>query len=1603
MLINQIDELFDTILNKFYDFLYKKTIFKKYNKDANFVVFQEDILITIEEFIKTISANDILKAIKKEIYLNHIYNVIKRYCAFYIYLGIGYYFDEGRDLFITNIIETSKNQKDTTYQIQNFFNSDNNSKIIGFFSDIQNIKSLVEFKTIDKIKIIISNNPIKFNNIIKIFSELGEDYIINNFLIKDNFHNILKTIIFKLIYLKEEKIEINKLLNEVEKEEGEYKYIEIVVGNVNKIVDFNIIQKFLNIKQIKSGLAEEIYNYLIEMKENYELIVKKNQDFINYLFSNKILIPITEEFLRYHKDSEKYDNESENKKDDTKIKYIINKINNIRNYYSQIIDKNPKLKLEIEKYFYKNLDPRMGILYNDNEEIKIIQKLMVSENASDYDLLIELQNIRKYAYVNFKNVSNDFIKLRTPNTIEAIRSINLKKKKSELIETRIGHNNIDLNVIGIAFNPSRLNINNKTNKILRPIECFSVKDLVNVKDITKKDNGFLSFIKVLEKIVTKKNNNKLFYWIFNNSKDIPKVDNYINYNKDNPDKNIKIMLADIYNVWTNIVKTKFLNYINKINSINNWQLEILLKNYQKKYFNFNFNPEIKNELLNFVLLKKFKELKITEDETDNMIPGQRNKIIELPFADIKKNKKNIIILNQNKKIIEENIGNHINAICHHYIKWDNLKKMSKSNQEDFNQQVFEFVKRYVKENDKGQRICKSCNELLMLDKYVYEGTYVKELDQFMTTSMAVHQQLTDLPQYINLKRTINNLGKNLEKISYMADLTAYIGNDPIVKLHRKTVIKDTIDLILLHTNYLKNQSKDRIEQAGVNYNIKKEYTNLFFFELKDEIFLTSSIDTDYYKLIKYNNVMVYLIFIIISELNSGQILNLKNDKRCNFFFYLKFGDILFKDLYLRTNDKEKILITQIPLLTYIIYYFSCILTSNKLWLWNDTTENKKEKDSFNINIQKSIIHTIIDLINSVIEANLQKEKNYLYEILSTRFFIKLKHTFDDNQLMKRINDNINKKINYDETSKKFSFINKKISFIPIQYDITFENNINTKYCEVTMRKINKLQYKKNTNKINSLTNCDDGKFHIWTIIDGNMSCNLCNKIYSEILKENNTTETENDSSYYDKLKLLFIKKLTKKHCISGNLHQFEAGANNCSLCKINPNTYEYSKKELSQLEINLNNKNNIEINNNFKKIKQIEKINIDNKIYNKKILNKFNKRFETEVINKYSSNNIENYIIDFIDRIIEILGNKIKIKNKVTYIKDTIYIIDHDYLGNLLKSPINILSSDNLILTYIEHPLFKKDVLYYKDKANKLYVYYDIVTLQYLGYSDNNKEIKQNKNNASIKVEYSIKDCLLLMGLENTYTNLYHIDSSLINNFNPDINHIVNNLCRNRIINLKQIISRTLSIINSVRNHGKILSIHNIKEKEIVNDFITKLRKFNLKDKDNSNGVFKHSKHICNLVNFKKITNQLNVKLNKNYINNNFLNIMHNSDLQLIFYIIMNFNRLLDYNPQTAIQSELAHLIIRIIQYNMEIYLKENNYDFRKFEHLVLGDVPYIDETIRPISLYQELFGEGDIDENKIKENNYDAQEAKDSFDIDDYEVDDDIDGAIEALDGYEK
>ena len=1450
MYINQIDNLLDNIINKFNLYINKIKLFEKIKKDTNFVKFQNEIMKTIKGFYETINKNDINNILKNEDNTNYILNIIKRYIAYYIYLGIAYYYNGDRDLFITNILESSKNQKTSIIQIQNFFNSENNSKIISFYTIIKNIIKLLEFKTIDRIKIILQNNPIIYDTTIELFNIIGEDYIINNFLVKDNFHNIIKTLIFKIIYLNEEKNNVINFLNQKEEQESEYKYIEIVISKLDKIADFSVLKSFLTPEQIKAGLDEEIYNYMNKIRDEKRQIELEANEFLNHLLSQEHIIPITEDFLRYHKKSEKYTkdqliSDEVKERDATKIKIILNKINKVENLYSSVLQNNPKLKLETLSYFYKQMEERKAVLYNDDEEVKIINKLEFSDQATDIDLLIDLENIRKYCYVNFKDFKNDGFKARPKKTIQAIRNTSIGSKKK--LELRTTNNNISSNVIGLAWNPSKI-----------PIECYYSKDLINVRKLYKNDNGYKSFTQVMKKTFNK-NNKKIYYWIFDNDKDIIKLDKYKNVSSFDKSKYIMNMLTEIFDIYLNLLKNKIKNNLDSNNNLSITKIDNTFKYFNKKYYDFNLNPSIKNELLNYSLMK-VKELKVTEDEVDNIIPGKNKNIILLPDVSKEKIKENIILISdkEEKEVIKSN--NYDDSVCYHYIKWSSVLKTSKRNDSQ-NQAIFDFVKKYVRQNNEGEFVCKSCGEILNLKKYVYEGTYIAELDTFMTTSLAVNQNLNEIKKYEKYSRTIRNVEKNIEKICSLINLNYYLGNLPTTKLYRKLLIKDIIDLILIHTEYLKVQPKNRIEIASKNYNINKNLTNLFFFPLKDDIFITSSEDTDYYKIIKYNNVISYIVLLIIAELNSGQIQLLKEDKNCNYFIYSKIKDKLLGDLYIRVSRKEKISLLKLPLLGYVMFYISSILTHNNIWLWN----NKNNQKGYSIIIQKTIIHTLVDLINTIVEANFQENKNYLYEIISTRLTMKFNSLFNDANIVEIIRNKSLNKIKIDVKTKKISFITKKINFIELtgKYnDIELFHQKNYE-CKSELKKIKRRSKNKSINNFSNITNCLDGQFHDWNSVDGELKCSRCNKKYSEVIKDDNKTNKKSNEKIFEKIKLHQLKKLTKNYCISGEQHDIDISTNLCKLCNLNPNTTNYTEKQLLQLNKNLKElkdkkilKSINKLNKNIKK----NKLNLEN---NEIIMNKFNKRYETQ-----TGNILNNYITDFIDKLKKISGKKIIINNEEILLDETIYIIGHDFTGTPTKNKIFISSNDDKIKVEYNNKFFNTDVIYIINRKTSKTNYYNLINKNYIGFSEGKKNFNKIKSDVYLEVIQSVKDMVLNIGLENDFSDLYNINSDYRIKFNKDIfennkSTIIEQIIRNRSSNIKFIISKIISIVNSIRYNKRSNNIFSTKENQIIIEFRKILKKFKMKDKDNHKSVFKNYQEIVNKLNMNKVANNINIKLSE--------------------------------------------------------------------------------------------------------------------------------------------
>ena len=1622
MFINNLDKLLEEILNNFYLYLEEKKVIKKIQKDVNFVKFQPEIDKILFNFfdsnisnIKKKLGNSIKKTDQKL-----IENLILRYLGYYMFLSIGYYYSGGRDIFITNIIEIAKAQSTSKRSIPNFYDSENNSIIIGYFSDIKNLLGLLEFKTIDRIKIVISNAPIKYDNISNMIKLLGEDYFENFFLIKNNNHNIIKTIIFRLIYLNRDREDVIDIVSRKEKDNSEYKFIEIVVSKDNKLVDFTIIQNFLSNEQLNPALAKDLYEYLEDYNKSQEIYLENKDQIIDYIFTENIFIPVSQDFLKYHRDNEKYEFETKDfrDRDATKIKYIVNKFFKVQSLHAEHLKKKPNEKKKILDMFYKQLSNRDAVLYNDTEDLKIIQKLLLSEKTDDLDLLIDLENIRRYAYLNYKTINGDGFKIRPSKSIRTIRQTNLKRsniEKSLNIETRGTNTSIDSNIVGIVFNPSGVDLN-----------CFTTKDLINVRRETGNTNGYNAFGKILNNNFSDKKfkKNKLYFWEFDLSKDNIELSSYQNITNNNK-KKLKIMIEELFMTYFNNIVNKIYNLLKNKKNISSWLIKNFIEKINKEVVNLELDKTVFNKLI-FDMYSKLPNIK--SEIKIKKIP--ESDIIRLPI--IKSTKDSAYIKKINIKEIGDNIeiDKDDNAICHHYIEWIDIKKISRKNVDEKNQAIFDFVKKYVRENKRGDFICKSCGEFLKLRNYIFEGTYVKELDIFLTTSLAVQQNLEEIPKYVPFNKIIKNNIKNLERIANVLNITNLLGNLPEIRLRKKLVVKNVLDYIIIHSQFIRVIGEKEKRLLSDRYNNK--LTNLIFFKLEDSIYVTSSDDTDKLKLLKVNNLLSYLILFILTDINHGMILQMKEDKKLNFFFFNRFKDALFGNLKIRVNEKETILVKNIPLFAYSLYMLTGASVNNSMW--SDSNYDTKKIPIY----QKILIHTVVDIYNTILEAYFSSsekvkklEGNYLYELIAQKFISKLSYVFNDSNILEKLSERSNQMIR--KKDNKISFITKKINNIKVNKfdpndlnDLVIETSnsnvipykLKSDNCLTTF-KLDTTINRYNTENYDEFTNCPDGNLHNWGYNDSNLICKNCKASFQQLFKKyNNTTTEKDDDIIFENIKYNFLTKITKNYCLDGTLHDISSSGK-CNKCKLDPIKHSYTKKELDKLEKNLKDKKiqeSLQIIKNNKKKKEIL-LNKKEKI--SKILLKFEKRYV-----KHTKMNLKNYISEFINKLEKKSGGKIKYDKNEYYLKLNKFIINNDYSGKQLQKPITILSEgdynvkrkdiQNDISKYY-HSKIEKYVYLYYNRGNHTYFFYDCNTLIFLGSSENIKDIKFAKFKNNIKIIPSIKHQLLNLGLINNHYNLYTVFNSLVEKSNEYVknfikinnNLIVNNIIETRVNNLKQIIHKMNELIEKINNKQKIkINYFNSEQNKIVNDFTKLINNIELTDPDGSNSVFKHKDYI--LGNIKSSTN-LKVDENKFYLNPfpildlEFLNEANLMDSKLIFFIIYNFNRLIDYNQGQQI-SILNYLLVRLIHFNYNQYwIGIEKPDVKKFISYIYTDQPYMDDRLRVAGIYNELVDdEVEIDE-ETKNAMMDNIEANDALDIFDYEADDsEGENYVEALD-YEQ
>ena len=1668
MYINKIDELMDKIIDDFYNNIITNKEFTKINNEINFVKYQLNINKILANYASQINRKEIFNIVNDEDNTNTVIELFKKYIAYYFFLTIGFNYTGKYETFINNIIEFTKNQAGFELKITNFFNSDSNSNIIKYYTLVKNMLTVLNADSI-KLATLVKNK--NFTESISFLNELGQEFVNTAFKLENlggklttQAHNMIKTIIINEIYIKRDKEDIYQILDKTEKTAGEFIFIDIVVPKM-EYIDYSTIELSLPQSDVDSGLAAEIYDLITQ----YDVFVKtkdmSTDDKILELLNRKFVVPITEDFLLYHKDSEKYekkgisDTESaydKKKKEDTRIKYIINKIDSASEYFSKNIKNDTDLRKNIEKLFYVPLSDRRVVTINHYEDLRIVDKLQKQgkkaiETSEYYN---ELVTYMQYPYVSFKDFQQYGMNISLTHTIDAARSTIFEKHaagtQQKYLQLRVGGANQSINIVGFIVPNNKLSLH-----------CIKGKNLIdirkvgyNVKGQTKKiSNGYEGTLKFIKRsLINPHKELPGIYWMFDLENDKVTLESYNITSNLNINEQVKLLTSKLYD---DILVVVYNNIIRKIENKKDITINYFYKliKYYNKFIDIPYESDIYNQLESKLFRDFLTNLVDKYDKQQDAFPGLFGEVIKLPNApEVKKDKIPSVIIRKQfadsklikkitKKEDEDEETAIITAVCQHFVTWDNISAIRKKNPNQFAKLLFEFMFQYIIQNHEDDFICKSCGSLVNIKNYVLDGAY-DEGGSFISFSMTMDVPLEDIFEYEKYKPSIRNIEKLTEKVAYVANINSLVGKSSTIKSRIRRIVKDTIDLILLHNVNLKNIYKERNNKISA-YGLSKELSNLFVFDLDNSIFIFSTKDKDFYKPIKRNNILTYIVFLILLELSENQLLYMSNDKICNYYMYEKYGRAWFNDIYIRKNNQASIVpILNYEVLCYLIFYISCLLTKYNMWHTNiastkatageDVTEPTEKKKKFDPNIQKAIIHTLVDFLNSIIEMYSKKKKHYMYDMIANKFFQKLNTMFNNEELLNKIKEIEKKKIT---TVAKSKLIASKAPNIILAGEFNHADYIEESQwmkCKITKKflKQRKLNQHDKVYNISNVTNCESGTFHMWsqaTNVDKTCTCKICKITTSQIDKSDKMTE-----KIQNNYKVLELQKISKKYCSSGILHNFVYDTNSkCSICMKckHKESDTYDKTEIVELEKNIR-----KVNEYLK-----DKANYKEPMLDIELKGDKGKK-QTDIINDIKSSygkskehkeDFYHFIDTFISLLESIIGHNININSANVYLREDTYIFDHDHNGYSIYKPITIIDDGSKFLLKKNHPFFKKDVMFYTNNKLQIDIFYDPINQLLLGYKERNKDFQlPKKSNIYIKINRSIANRLKYLGYPSKFINIADANKEIQHIYkvqdNPQfiIKNIVGDISRTRIDNLKKSLSDIQRYIYRIAYSFDVPIIEKddfINTNKFLDKYKSKLNNMKLKSKTNKDDKNNENKNKENknkenksdrfLSKWKVIKNNiffesLNTKIvnldpSVNFLEASEISTYDYSGNLILFYIINEFTQLINYNDDKYIKINLVYFILDIINkiydnFNMEQNIM--NTEIKRFSYILSG-MEYAEQvnemSTETEGLYDEVVdAEEPVDENVIeelkdkKEDDEGEFETMDMEEEHDYEID---------------
>jgi len=1488
MFINQLDKFIELEFNYTNDYISKNKFNKNLKKDINF--FQQ----YFQKLINNIDYSKIFNYIIDDSNKMKIQKIVEKYVLFYLILTLCIKDDENDKLSENN----DKNFIEKLFIISNEYPI-LDSVYIGELLDIYKTYyiCLTLITLLKKKNDILSLKNEQTIELLQIFVDIGVDNVLQYFDLKNNgMHNILVCLLFRKLYIKTDKKDVAIIEESNDITNAEFKYIDIIEARTKEI-DFASMEMLFDIEDRTKGLPDDYYSLLEEFKlislgdieENLspELAIQSNlisdDQKIGYLFHKKLLIPITDEILRYHVSAEKYTNDNvieskgENKKVDTRLNYIINKINSIIDTNKDI---NKDNDVNNKKIYYQPLFYRQAIPYNDIEEMKIIKKFadIGKINSENVQSFTDLLSFRVYPYINFKEFAHyGFFHKHTYST-DALRYVNFRFRKNEnylhlkdkYMQWRlISHDNyridnkhnFDSAIVGVAL-PKYINF--------KPydIRCIKLKKAVNIRRYNA--NGYKITKHILENLIQ---NNKVLkktpFWIFDTKTDKFNQNTYDEVNNISSQIYFKKLISKMYDNIEEQTLKRILNEYNYYQPLSLYQSQQIFNIITSRYVPI---PKFSEKIaaINYARYYTYLPQRLfTQDIKD----------ITFTTTDLKKlpvykspNKPPIVTL---EIITEETQKNSILdvAVCQHIVSLNEIQRYRERDPTLFTQKINDFYKKYIIDNTNNNFICKSCSQFVNIDKYVSQyGDLIKINAE---SRLPLEQQ----KRYEKFGKAIASLDKIIERMGSIFNLSDYMGNSPSCILKRRETIRLVIDFLLSSQDIRSKDPAEFDKEINELETISgSKYSEYFAFPVENDIFVYSSRDTDKFKRKKYNTILTHIAVLMILELNSSSIIYFNTDKLINITIFEKYGLSTLDNLKLRINmGNDLIHLGNYLLLSYVIYYMASMMIKMKIYeIENQEIDVKKMIPPLDrLRIMHSITHVLSIIINRRI-----KDNGYLYTILANNYFIKLLTLYNINT-----SETILKDIRY--------FSLKKIDNTPSKKLVTVKQN-----------------YHQINGIMQHFAKFSDFKIEKNSLLENPLNI-FRNKIQLYLERypiQNIVSEIKLDKEY--------INTMIKK-----DLLWFYS--KDTSVIKLNIDILKLDKLSLQEV---------LDIKNKYIKLVQtrLDKQRNDLK-------SKF--EFQTKKLNKLKALNttLNNELLPFdelLDKFLLKLEKYVSANQPIYkddyYLRTSIFEINHDFTG----FPIKPYKIDKITIKYND-VITKKDVIIYKEKNTERY--YDIYTLSYLGYKTDKTEFVNVMNAQYLIIKYSLMDKIKYIGTYRKYKNILPLDRQMSyqSNFRGDIIYndieLANQVIKNKINHDKILIEKFQRIIYTINNQknqkleenkDNVLS----PEKKLIYEFIPRLK--NLKILNNDFILFLQNwKNVTTSFTFSPLTNNSTIKnslLDTDIINNNsHYNI-------LIRYLLTQLLNLLEFNDDKT-NINLCNCIAMIFDLMWNEYNISNNYEINKF------------------------------------------------------------------------